>query len=49
MTEASFDILITNDIVLEGNENFSLVILSSSLPVIFADEAIVTIVDDEST
>ena len=48
MREASFDISINNDIiVLEGNENFSLVIISSSLPVIFADEAVVTIVDDD--
>ena len=47
MREASFNISITNDIILEGNENFSLVLLSSSLPVVFADEAVVTIVDDD--
>ena len=48
MTEASFIISINNDIVLEGNENFNLVIMSSSLPVVTTDEAVVTIVDDES-
>ena len=48
MREASFIISIKNDIVLEGNENFSLVIMSSSLPAVTTDEAVVTIVDDES-
>ena len=48
MTEASFSVPIINDIVLEGNENFNLVIMSASLPVVTTDEAVVTIVDDES-
>ena len=48
MTEASFTVPIINDIILEGNENFSLVILSASLPVVTINEAVVTIVDDES-
>ena len=47
MTRASFDIAIINDNVVEGNEDFTLVINSSPLPVGNNNEAVVTIVDDE--
>lgn len=47
MTEASFYITITNDNIVEGNENFSLVIDSSSTSAGVTDEAAVTIVDDD--
>ena len=50
MTSVPFDIPINNDMVLEGNENFTLTIDSSSLPptgvtVGDPDQATVTIVD----
>ena len=52
MKNATFGVPIINDRVLEDNENFSLIINSSSLPsyVIVGDhaQAGVTIVDDES-
>ena len=47
MRRASFDIAIINDNIVEGNENFTLVINSSSLPAGNISEAMVTIVDDE--
>ena len=47
MMRASFDIVINNDNIVEGNENFTLVITSSPLPVGSNNEAMVTIVDDE--
>ena len=48
MKKASFDIAIDSDIVVEGDENFTLVINSSSPPVgSSSNEAVVTIVDDD--
>ena len=47
MMRSSFDIAIINDNVVEGNEDFTLVINSFSLPVGSINEAMVTIVDDE--
>ena len=50
-TTATFDILITDDIILEGDENFMLTIDPSSLPTGVTrgtpGEARVTIVDDD--
>ena len=50
-TTAAFNVLITDDNILEGNENFMLTINSSSLPsnVTVGDpgEATVTIVDND--
>ena len=49
---ATFDVPITDDMILEGNENFMLTINSSSLPDGITRStpggATVTIVDDES-
>ena len=48
MTKASFDITINNDNIVEGNEDFTLIIItSSSLLVGDTNKATVTIVDDE--
>ena len=51
VTRVSFNISITDDIVLEGDENFNLTIDPSSLPsrvsVINLGQATVTIVDDD--
>ena len=51
MTFASFDVTIINDNMLETNENFSLEIISSSLPtgviVGAVSQSTVTIVDDD--
>ena len=50
-TTATFDIPITDDMILEGNENFMLTINGASLPNGVTpgnpDEATVTIVDDD--
>ena len=45
--EASFDIMINNDNLLEDNEEFILSIDSTSPPVGTIDKATVTIVDDD--
>ena len=48
MMKASFDITINNDNIVEGNEDFTLIIItSSSLLVGDTNKATVTIVDDE--
>ena len=51
VTSVTFDVPITDDNILEGNENFTLTIDQSSLPTNVnrgdPDEAIVTIVDDD--
>ena len=51
MTTASFDVLITDNNILEGNMNFSVAIDPSSLPsrvdVSNPDQASVTIIDDD--
>ena len=47
MRRVSFDIAIDNDNIVEGNEDFTLVITSSSPPVGNIGETMVTIVDDE--
>ena len=50
-TTATFDVPITDDMILEGNENFMLTINGTSLPDSVTpgnpDEATVTIVDDD--
>ena len=50
MTSVPFDIPITDDIIFEGNENFTLTIdpsLPTGVSVGTPDEATVTIVDDD--
>ena len=47
MLEASFDIALLDDDILEGDEDFTLVITSSSPPAGTISQATVTIVDDE--
>ena len=48
MTEVSFNISITNDYTVEGNENFTLSIVPSSLRVGDPSQAVVTIIEDDS-
>jgi len=52
MTSVTFDVSITDDSILEGNENFMLTINQSSLPEVvntgIPSEATVTIVDNDS-
>ena len=49
VTRASLNISVNNDDIVEMNETFSLTINSSSdVMVVDSDEAIVTIVDDDS-
>ena len=47
LTSASFDVLITNDGILEDNESFILIINSSSVPIGDSDQAMITIMDDD--
>lgn len=47
VTEVSFNISITDDYTVEGNENFTLSIVSSILRVGEPSQAIVTIVEDD--
>ena len=51
VTRVSFEVPITNDIILEKDEEFDLIINSSSLPIGVSDShpslATVTIVDDD--
>ena len=49
VTQGSFSISANNDMILEDNENFTLIINSSSVPnyVNSFDQATVIIVDDE--
>ena len=50
-TEAQFDVMINDDNILEGNENFNLTIMASSLPSRVSignpAQATVTIVDND--
>ena len=48
MTEVSFNISITNDNIVEGNENFTLSIVPSILQVGKPSQAVVTIIEDDS-
>ena len=47
MLQASFDIALLDDDILEGDEDFTLVITSSFPPAGTTSQATVTIVDDE--
>ena len=47
LTSASFDVLITNDGILEDDESFILIINSSSVPIGDSDQAMITIMDDD--
>ena len=47
LTSASFNVLITNDGILEDNESFILIINSSSVPIGDSDQAMITIMDDD--
>ena len=46
-TIALFGVIIVNDGIAEDNENFTLIINSSSVPIGNPDQATVTIVDDD--
>ena len=48
VTEVSFNISITNDNTVEGNENFTLSIVPSILRVGKPSQAVVTIIEDDS-
>ena len=48
MTEVSFNISIINDVIVEGNENFTLSIVSSFLQAGKPSRVAVTILEDDS-